>query len=308
MNNIDLGVEIGGIKFKNPVIPASGTFGIETSKLIDIDKLGAILPKSITYSPRVGNPTPRMAETDSGILNSVGIPSKGIKNFIEKDLRFYSQFNTPIIVSVFAFTLDEFKKNIEILNREKACSMIELNISCPNLGKQGKAFGMRPEDTYRIVKEIKSISDKPIIPKLTPNTNNIVEIARAAKEARADGVSLVNTFWGMAIDVETQRPKLANITGGLSGPAIKPIALRMVWQVYNNVDIPIIGIGGIVTWKDAVEYLLAGATSIQVGTANLSNPNHMIQIIDGIEKYLIRKNHSSVKDIIGKLQIKEEVQ
>lgn len=303
MSKPNLQVKLGKITLRNPVMPASGTFGIGSCELIDVNKIGAVVPKSVTLHPRDGNKTPRIAETTGGILNSIGIQSKGLEHFIKNDLQCYAKFNTPIMVSVSAYSVDEFKKMVEILDKEEACSMIELNISCPNLEEGGKAFGMSEEATYKIVKEVRGITEKTIIPKLTPNVSDIVTIALAAQEGGADSIALTNTYIGMAIDVNTRKPKLGNIIGGLSGPAIKPISLRMVWQVAQKVNLPIIGIGGIANWEDAIEYILAGATAIQLGTYNFVNPNSMIDTVKGIEKYLVENGYSSVKDIIGKVEI-----
>ncbi|MBU5483668.1 dihydroorotate dehydrogenase [Clostridium sp. MSJ-11] len=299
----NLQVQLGGVTLKNPVMPASGTFGSGNCDLIDIRKIGAIVPKSVTLTPREGNNTPRIAETTGGVLNSIGIQSEGLEYFIKNDLKYYEQYDTPIIVSISAYSVDEFLEMVEILNKEKSINMIELNISCPNLKEGGKAFGMSEEFTYKIVKEVKNVTNKVIIPKLTPNVADIVSIALAAEEGGADCLCVANTHLGMAIDVKSRKPRLGNIIGGLSGPAIKPISLRMVWQVAQKVGIPIIGVGGISNWEDAIEYILAGATAIQVGTYNFVNPNCMIDIVEGIEKYMIENNYFSIKELIGSVEI-----
>ncbi|MEW9097019.1 MAG: dihydroorotate dehydrogenase [Clostridiaceae bacterium] len=299
----NLQVQLGGVTLKNPVMPASGTFGSGNCDLIDIRKIGAIVPKSVTLTPREGNKTPRIAETTGGVLNSIGIQSEGLEHFIKNDLKYYEQYDTPIIVSISAYSVDEFLEMVEILNKEKSINIIELNISCPNLKEGGKAFGMSEEFTYKIVKEVKNVTNKVIIPKLTPNAVDIVNIALAAEEGGADCLCVSNTHLGMAIDVKSRKPRLGNIIGGLSGPAIKPISLRMVWQVAQKVGIPIIGVGGISNWEDAIEYILAGATAIQVGTYNFVNPNCMIDIVEGIEKYMVENNYFSIKELIGSVEI-----
>lgn len=303
MSKVDLSVQIGKLKLANPVMPASGTFGEETSNFIDLNRLGAIVPKSITLNPRQGNKPPRVVETASGLINAVGIQNKGVHDFIENVLPFYEKYTSPIIVSVSAYSSEEFIKMVELLNPHDSVSALELNISCPNLAAGGKSFGMSCEDTYGIVKSVREHTDKVIIPKLTPNVNDIASIALSAEEAGADGISLTNTYTAMAIDIHTRRPKLGNVIGGLSGPAIKPISLRMVWQVAQKVRIPVIGLGGISTWEDAVEFLLAGASAIQVGTYNFPNPHAMIEVIDGIEKYMLKNKMSSLEDLVGKVVI-----
>jgi dihydroorotate dehydrogenase (NAD+) catalytic subunit len=300
----NLSVKIGNVVLKNPVMPASGTFGIESCQVCEVDKIGVIVPKSVTLNPREGNKPPRVVETVGGMLNSVGIQNKGLIDFLDHIIPFYKQrYNVPLMASISAYSIDEFKQMVQMLQDDGRADLIELNISCPNLEAGGKAFGMSCQDTYDIVKSVREISDKPLIPKLTPNVTDITEIALAAEEAGADGVSLTNTYIGMAIDIHSRKPKLGNIIGGLSGPAIKPISLRMVWQVAQKISIPIIGIGGIQSWEDAIEYFLAGATAIQVGTYNFVNPNAMVDIINGIENYMQQYKIQDIKDIIGQLEI-----
>ncbi|MEW9124188.1 MAG: dihydroorotate dehydrogenase [Thermotaleaceae bacterium] len=303
MQKPDLRVKIGKLNLQNPVMPASGTFGIESCELCDVKKLGAIVPKSVTLNPRQGNKPPRVAETAGGMLNAVGIQNKGLDYFITETLPFYKDYGLPILVSISAYSSDEFKKMVEVLNGQETVSALELNISCPNLEAGGKAFGMNPDATYEIVRTVKQMTDKVVIPKLTPNVEDIRVIAKAAQEAGADALALTNTYIGMAIDIETRKPKLGNIIGGLSGPAIKPLSLRMVWQVAQVVDIPVIGLGGIQSWEDAIEYLLAGATAIQVGTANFVHPNIMVDIIEGIEQYMIKHQIPSIYELIGGIVI-----
>lgn len=297
----NMSVKIGKITLKNPIMPASGTFGVELADFTDFNKFGALLPKSITLLPRDGNIAPRIAETSSGMLNAVGIQNEGIYHFIEEVLPFYENYEPPVIVSISAHSTEEFLEMITILEPYDSIDALELNISCPNLEIGGKSFGMSEKDTYDIIKAIREITKKTIIAKLTPNVGDVSLIALAAEKAGADAVSLVNTFTAMAIDVKTQKPKLGNVTGGLSGPAIKPIAVRMVWEVANAVKIPVIGIGGIMNHEDVAEFLLAGASAVQVGTALFVNPKSIEEIVDGLEDYMIKKDMSTLDDIVGKV-------
>jgi len=292
-----LEVNIGRLKLKNPIMPASGTFGVESSQVLDVSKLGAIVPKSVTLNPREGNAPARIVETVAGLVNSVGIQNKGAQHFVDELIPFYEQFNTPIIASASAFSVEEFKRITEIFNKCKAIGGIELNISCPNLEEGGKSFGMSCDSSYQVVKAVRENTDKIIIPKLSPNVTDIVEIAVVCQEAKADAVTVANTFTSMVIDIETRKPKLANVVGGLSGPAIKPIILRMVWQVAKVVDIPVIGVGGITNYEDALEYIIAGATAVQVGVASFANPNTMIEIIQGIERFMAERNIDSMESL-----------
>ena len=302
---VDLSVNIAGIKFKNPVLTASGTYayGWEYKDFLDIAKLGGIVVKGTTLEERQGNPAPRLAETPSGLLNAIGLQNSGVDNFIDGHLPRLAGVDTAVIVNVGGSTTEEYTAVVKKLQKQKAVAAIELNISCPNVKQGGMACGINPESAAELVRAVKPLCDKPLIVKLSPNVTDIVSIARATESAGADALSLINTLLGMAIDVETQKPKLSTITGGLSGPAVKPIALRMVWQVANAVKIPVIGIGGISTWQDAVEFLLAGASAIQVGTANFIDPLTPLKIIDGLENYLTRKKLNKITDLIGKLQI-----
>lgn len=301
----DMSIKIGDMILKNPIMPASGTFGIEMEELTDFNKYGALLPKSITLLPREGNIPPRLAETPCGMLNAVGIQNDGVHHFLEEVLPFYEKYDVPIIVSVSAHGTEEFLEIVSILDKYESIKALELNISCPNLEVGGKSFGMSERDTYDIIKAIKEITDKTIIAKLTPNVGDIAAIAVAAEKAGAHAVSLVNTFTAMAIDINTRKPKLGNITGGLSGPAIKPIAIRMVWEVANAVKIPVIGIGGIMNVEDAIEFLLAGASAVQVGTALFVNPKSVEEIVQGLEEYMLKNDMGELKDIIGKVIINE---
>lgn len=302
MERISLKVNIAGVELQNPVMPASGTFGMESAEYVDCSKLGAIVPKSFTLKPQQGNTPPRVAETACGMLNAVGIQNNGLEYFLNVTLPFFEKYGVPIVASVSAYSEEDFMAVIRELNKTKT-AFIELNVSCPNLKEGGRAFGQSAEETYKIVKAAKNVAEIPLITKLSPNVTDITEIALAAESAGSDAVSLVNTFLGMAIDINTMRPKLGKITGGLSGPAIKPIALRMVWQVTQKVKVPVIGLGGIASGADAIEFILAGATAVQVGTSNFLRPDIMERIISEIEDYLRKKNISDINQIIGGLII-----
>lgn len=304
MSSPSLAVKLCGIEFSNPVIAASGTFGSvkDYKKYIDINKLGGIAAKGVTLEPRKGNPPPRIVETPSGILNSVGLQNPGVDYFIEQELPLLLDYKTRIIVNINGNTIDEYCLVAEKLKNKKI-DMLELNISCPNVKAGGASFGAHPEMVYKVTKAVKAVSTQPLIVKLTPNTTDIKETAAAAEEAGCDAISLINTILGMAIDIKTRRPILGNVVGGLSGPAIKPIALRMVWETAHSVKIPIIGMGGIITWEDAVEFLLAGATCISVGTGNLMDPSTCINILEGLTHYMADCGISSVTELIGGLSI-----
>lgn len=300
-----LKVNIGDLALKNPVMTASGTFGYGTefSDFINLNKLGGILVKGTTLEPRQGNDYPRMAETPSGMLNAVGLQNKGVHHFISDIYPTIKDYDTHFIVNVSGSTIEDYIACTEPLNELDKIPAIELNISCPNVKEGGMAFGTSCVSAKQLVKEIRKVYNKTLIVKLSPNVTDIAEIAQTVEEEGADAVSLVNTFLGMAIDAETRRPKLSTITGGLSGPCIKPIALRMVWQVYNAVKIPIIGMGGICNWQDAIEFILAGSRAIQVGTYNFINPQATVEIIEGIHNYLERHNIESITDLVGKLEV-----
>jgi len=310
-----LGVSIGKIRLKNPVMTASGTFGYarEFEKLVNLKEIGAIITKTITLNPRIGNPMPRIYETPSGMLNAIGLQNEGIDNFLEEKMPYLSKIGTPIIVSISGNNIDEFFILAKRFDKVKDISGIELNISCPNIKGEGwkvKGGGLVAQDskaTYEVVKAVKKITQKTIITKLSPNVTDIVEIARAAQDAGSEAVSLVNTFLGMAIDIETRTPRLGNIRGGLSGPCIKPIALRMVYDVSKNINIPVIGIGGIMNSEDAVEFILAGATAVQVGTANFIEPGACCKIVSGIEAYLKRHKVERIQDIRGSLNLQNKI-
>lgn len=299
----NLSVQIGKLKLKNPVMVASGTFGYaeEFASLVDLKKLGAIVTKTITLKPKKGNPPPRTVETAAGMLNAIGLENPGVNVFIKEKLPPLRKIGVPIIVSISADSDREFVELTRILNKTNGVSAIELNLSCPNLGTS-RMVSQLDKATYRIVKAVRAVTDLTIIAKLTPNVTDIGLIARAATAADADAISLVNTFLAMAVDKDSRCPKLANITGGLSGPAIKPIALRMVWEVVRTVYVPIIGMGGIMNTEDALEFIIAGATAVAVGTGNFVNPKLTIEIIEGIKKHLKQKNVKDIKNLIGSIR------
>ncbi|MDD5870903.1 MAG: dihydroorotate dehydrogenase [Bacteroidales bacterium] len=297
----DLKVNIGKLSLKNPVMTASGTFGYgeEYADFIDLNRLGAIIVKGTTINHREGNPYPRMVETPSGMLNAVGLQNKGVKYFVNTIYPRIKYLDTEIIVNVSGAKVEDYLAVCEILNEIDGIKAIELNISCPNVKQGGMAFGTTTEGASQVVKAVRDVYGKTLIVKLSPNVTNIADIALAVEQEGADCVSLVNTFLGMSIDVESRRPHLSTITGGLSGPCIRPIAVRMVYQVANAVKIPVIGLGGIMNGRDALEFILAGATAVQVGTANFVDPTATVKIIDYIEDYLNRHGYSSIREIIG---------
>ena len=301
----DLSVNIGELQMKNPVMTASGTFGYgeEFSDFIDIARIGGIIVKGTTLHKREGNPYPRMAETPSGMLNAVGLQNKGVDYFVEHIYPRIKDIQTNMIVNVSGSTIEDYVKTAEIINELDKIPAIELNISCPNVKQGGMAFGVSAKGAAEVVKAVRSAYKKTLIVKLSPNVTDITEIARAVEESGADSVSLINTLLGMAIDAERRRPILSTITGGMSGAAVKPIALRMVWQVSKTVNIQVIGLGGIMNWKDAVEFILAGASAIQIGTANFIDPTVAIKVEDGINNYLDRYGCKSIKEIIGALEV-----
>lgn len=301
---IDMSVEIAGLKFKNPVIAASGTFGFgrEYKDYMDLNLLGGISVKGLTLEPRQGNKPPRIAETPAGILNSVGLQNPGVKAFIEKEIPFLRQYNTIIIANIAGNTIEDYCEMAEMLS-ESDIDAVELNVSCPNVKKGCVAFGNTTGGISEITKRVRQYCKKPLIVKLTPNVTDIKEIAIAAESEGADALSLINTILGMAIDIHRKRPILANNMGGLSGPAVKPIAVRMVYEVSKSVKVPVIGMGGISNGDDAVEFMLAGASAVMVGTSNFVNPTACVDVAQGIENYLKMYNHSNVYDIIGKLTI-----
>lgn len=301
----DLNVNIGELSLKNPVMTASGTFGYgeEFSDFMDLSRIGGIIIKGTTLHKREGNAYPRMAETPSGMLNAVGLQNKGVNYFVEQIYPRIKQINTNVIVNVSGSTIEDYVKTAEIINELDKIPAIELNISCPNVKEGGMAFGVTTKGVSEVVNAVRSAYKKTLIVKLSPNVTDITEMARAAEANGADSVSLINTLLGMAIDAERRKPLLSTITGGLSGAAVKPVALRMVWQTAQAVKIPVIGLGGIMNWKDAVEFLLAGASAIQIGTANFIDPAITIKVEEGINDYLNRHGYNSVTEIIGALDI-----
>ncbi|MDR1517545.1 MAG: dihydroorotate dehydrogenase [Dysgonamonadaceae bacterium] len=300
-----LKVKIGGLSLKNPVMTASGTFGYGTeyADFVDLNRLGGIFVKGTTLEPRQGNDYPRMAETPSGMLNAVGLQNKGVDYFVEHIYPEIKDLDTHIIVNVSGSSIGDYVKCTEKLLSLDKIPAIELNISCPNVKAGGMAFGTSCESAAKVTRAVRDVYPKTLIVKLSPNVTDIAEIARAVEGEGADSVSLVNTFLGMAIDAERRKPRLSTVTGGLSGPCIKPIALRMVWQVFHAVKIPIIGMGGISNWRDAIEFILAGATAVQIGTGNFVDPAVSLKTIEGISGYLNRHNILSITDLVGKLEV-----
>jgi dihydroorotate dehydrogenase (NAD+) catalytic subunit len=298
-------VDIGGIEIKNPVMTASGTFGYasEFKELIDLNRLGAIVVKGLSLEPSMGNPPPRIVETPCGMLNAIGLENVGLAAFVKEKLPFLRGLDTPIFVNIYGKSTKEYAEMAARLEYIDGVSGIEVNISCPNVKSGGMAFGAYPESAAEVVRAIRKQTTKPLMVKLSPNVTDITKIAKSVEAEGADAISLINTITGMAIDIETRRPKIANITGGLSGPAIKPVALRMVWQVAQAVNVPVIGIGGIMTTKDALEFLIAGAVAVQIGTANFINPHATVDIIDGIEAFMMERNITDIADIIATLKV-----
>lgn len=295
-----LNVNICGVNFKNPVIAASGTFGFggEYNSLYNVGRLGGISSKGLTLNKKEGNSGVRVYETASGMLNSVGLQNPGVDSFIKEELPKMKSYGTNIIANVGGASLEEYLEAVEKLNSTEI-HMLELNISCPNVKCGGMAFGIKAETAYEVVKEVRAVCKKPLIVKLSPNAENIVEMAYSCRKAGADALSLINTIKAMAIDIKKRKPIFENVTAGLSGPAIKPIAVRMVYEVSKTVDIPVIGIGGIVTWQDAVEFIMAGAHAVQVGTANFINPMAPIDIIEGLEEFMKKENIKDLSEIRG---------
>ncbi len=304
MNNPDLSVNIGGIEFKNPVLTASGTFGYgeEYSDYVDLNRLGGIVVKGLSLEPYEGNPPPRIVETPAGMLNSIGLQNIGLNAFITEKMPFLRRYDTRVIVNFFGMTIKQYSEFATKISDVDGVAGLEMNISCPNLDKGGMIFGVDPRLTYKVASAVRKATTLPLIVKLSPNVTDITVIARAAADAGADAVSLINTLLGMAIDIDSRRPKLANITGGLSGPAIRPVALRIVWEAAKTVDLPVIGIGGIMTANDAIEFMIAGAHAVQVGTASFVDPDASIKIVDGIEKYCRDKDLTGVEELVGSLR------
>lgn len=301
----DLSVNIGNLKLKNPVMAASGTFGYaaEYEGLINLESLGAIVVKTVTLNPTLGNAPPRIVEVTGGMLNSIGLQNEGIDDFINNKLPKLKDYGVPVIVNIAGSTVKEYKELAQCLDNVSEVSAIEINVSCPNVKEGGLLFGTDSKWTNTVVKNVCGVTEKTVITKLSPNVTNVVKIAEAAADGGSDAISLINTFKAMAVNIHTLKPKIAGITGGLSGPCIKPVALRMVWEVSEKIDLPVIGMGGIVTASDALEFLISGATAVAVGTANFINPRSSIDIISGISDYLRERDISSVREIIGSLKI-----
>ena len=300
-----LAVEIAGLKLKNPVMPASGTFGYgeEYAPYLDLNQLGAIVTKGLSLNPKAGNPTPRICETVSGMLNAIGLQNVGIDAFIEHKMPFLDQFNAPVIANFFGNTLEEYVEVAKRLEDIPGVAGLEMNISCPNVKHGGIVFGTEARAAHEVVSQVRKKTKKPLIVKLTPNVTNIQVTAKAVEDAGADAISLINTLTGMAVDVKTRKPRLANTIGGLSGPAIRPIAVRLVHQVVQAVEVPVIGIGGISRAIDALEFLIVGAKAVQVGTANFVDPNAMATIIDGLEEFCQNEGIDDINDLIGSLEV-----
>lgn len=304
-HNIDLGITIGDLQLRNPVMTASGTFGYarEFESLVDLNQIGAIIVKGISLHPRPGNPPPRIIETACGMLNAIGLENVGVERFITEKIPYLRQLDTPVIVNILGDSIDDYANLAARLDNIEGVAALEVNISCPNVKKGGVAFGTDSAMAAAVTSSVKEATGLPVIVKLSPNVTDVTTIARAVEEAGADAISLINTLLGMAIDIQTKRPRLANVVGGLSGPAIKPVALRMVWQTAQAVSVPVIGIGGIGTAEDALEFLIAGATGVQVGTANFYQPNAAMEIISGLKKYVHEHGMDSIRELIQTLEV-----
>lgn len=297
----NVSIDFAGIKLKNPVLTASGTFGYgeEYAEFVDLNKLGGVIVKGISLKPIKGNPPPRIWETPSGMLNAIGLENPGLDVFINEKLPYLRQFDTAVIVNIFGYSLEEYARVAELLDGVPGVAGLEVNISCPNVKAGGMVFGTDLGASFELLSAVRKATDMPLIAKLSPNVTNIVDFAKAAQDAGCDGLSLINTLLGMAIDVRCMKPRLANCMGGLSGPAIRPVAVRIVWQVAKSVQLPIIGMGGIMTGEDALEFILAGASAVAVGTANFVNPHATLDVLAGIESILDEQGIRDIKDIIG---------
>jgi dihydroorotate dehydrogenase (NAD+) catalytic subunit len=301
----DLRVNIGSLELQNPVMTASGTFGYarEFEHLLNLHRLGGIVVKGISLEPRAGNPPPRIVETPCGMLNAIGLQNVGVEQFLTEKIPYLSGIGVPVVVNILGDSVDEYRLLTEQLAGVNGIAALEVNISCPNVKKGGVAFGTIPSMAKAVTEAVKGVADVPVMVKLSPNVSDIAEMARAVEDGGADSISLINTLIGMAIDLDTKKPVLANIIGGLSGPAIKPVALRMVYQAAKAVKIPVIGIGGIETARDALEFILAGATAVQVGTANFVNPRVSEELVDGIGDYVRSEQLGSIRELIGALEL-----
>jgi dihydroorotate dehydrogenase (NAD+) catalytic subunit len=300
-----LAVEVAGIKLKNPIMPASGTFGYgeEYAPYLDLNRLGAVVTKGLSLNPKAGNPTPRVCETVSGMLNAIGLQNVGIDAFIEQKMPFLERFDTQVIVNFFGNTLEEYGEVAARLDGVEGVAGLEMNISCPNVKHGGIVFGTDPQSASDVISVVRKRTSKPLIVKLTPNVTDIRVMARAAEDAGADALSLINTLTGMAVDIKTRRPRLANVIGGLSGPAIRPVAVRLVHQVVQTVDIPVIGLGGIACAADALEFLIVGARAVQVGTANFVDPTAMETILIELEDFCLEQGVADINELIGSLEV-----
>jgi len=302
---VDLTTDLGFLKLRNPILAASGTFGygLEFEPYLDLEKLGGFVVKGLYFKPREGNPPPRLVETASGLINAIGLQGVGVEAFAEKVLPKLRRLKTAVIVNVCGADDDEYAAVVEYLDRQEGIAAYELNISCPNVKTEGLCPALSPRATFDLVKRLKASSRRPLITKLSPNVTSIVEIAKAAEEAGTDAIALVNTFLAMALDLETRRPKLGNVFGGLSGPAIKPIALRMVYQVASRVRVPVIGMGGIMTGADALEFLVAGAAAVEVGTANFVDPDAAVRILGEVERWCEAHGVAAVRGVVGTIKV-----
>jgi dihydroorotate dehydrogenase (NAD+) catalytic subunit len=301
----NLSVTVAGIKLKNPVLTASGTFGYgeEFADFVDLNKLGGVIVKGVSLKPIKGNPPPRIWETPSGMLNAIGLENPGVDAFINEKLPYLKQFDTAVIVNIFGYSLEEYVDVAARLDNVPGVSGLEVNISCPNVKAGGIVFGTNVKAAFELLSAVRKATQLPVIAKLSPNVTDITEFARAAQDAGCDGLSLINTLLGMAIDVRCRKPRLANVTGGLSGPAIRPVAVRMVWQAAQAVKIPIIGMGGIATGEDALEFVLAGASAVAVGTSNFVTPRATLDVLDGMERLLQEQGVGDIRDMIGKVNV-----
>lgn len=305
MNSIDLSVKIGKLKLKNPVLLASGTvgYGNEISELTDLSRIGGIVTKSVSLKPRKGNPPQRIVETPSGMLNAIGLANVGVEVFIKEKIPFLKKLNTTLICNIAASSVEEYVECVKILKEEETISAFEINVSCPNVKEGGLIFGNDISSVGRITEQVRKETEKPIIIKLSPNVPKISDFAAVVKKEGGDAVSAINTLVGTSFDIYSRKPKIKNVTGGLSGPAIKPIALAKVLEIKRSVDIPIVGIGGIMNWKDAVEFMIVGASAIQIGTANFINPNVSNEVVDGLHEFCKSQNIQSITELIGSYQI-----
>lgn len=302
---VDLSINIAGMKLKNPVLLASGTvgYGNEISEFTDLSKLGGIVTKSLSLKPRKGNPPPRIAETPSGMLNAIGLANVGVEVFIKEKIPFLKKINTTLICNIAASSIEEYVECTKILTKEEVINAFEINVSCPNVKEGGLEFGNDLNAVGRITEKVKAVSTRPIFIKLSPNVSRISDFAKVVKENGGDGVSAINTLVGTAFDIYTRTPKIKNITGGLSGPAIKPVALAKILEIKRNVDIPIIGIGGISDWKDTIEMMIVGASAVQIGTINFINPKAGIEIVEGLISYCTQQSITSISEITSSYQI-----